>query len=95
MDNQTIADYLSDYAAELRINEPNLFRVRAYRWAAEMVRTMERPLTDVLETEGRAGIAALPAIGAHIAYTIEELIRSGEFRTWRSRQEACGAGAPW
>ena len=33
--------------------------------------------------QGRAGLEALPGIGASLAYTIEGLVRTGEFRTLR------------
>ncbi len=70
---------------ELYRSRSNLYRARAYSNAAWSVRPQDRPLEDVLEQEGRRGLAALPAIGAHLAYTIEELIRSGEFRMWEER----------
>jgi DNA polymerase/3'-5' exonuclease PolX len=89
MDNQTIARRLGDYATELYAVQSSFYRVRAYRWAAERVRSLERQLEDVLEHEGRAGLAALPGIGAHLAFTIEELIRTGEFKTWEQRPTAC------
>ena len=90
MDNQTIAHRLNDHANELYGERSNLYRVRAYRWAAQTIRTMERPLTEVLDEEGRAGLAALPGIGSHLAFTIAELIRTGAFRTWEQRNAACG-----
>jgi hypothetical protein len=37
----------------------------------------------VVEKEGRAGLEALPGIGQSLAYTIESLVRTGEFRTLR------------
>src|ERR1035438_9733488 len=83
MDNQTIAHRLSDYATELYAAGSNLYRVRAYRKAAWTVRALERPLEEVLAEEGRAGLEVLPGVGAHLAYTIEELIRTGEFRTYQ------------
>jgi DNA polymerase/3'-5' exonuclease PolX len=86
VDNQTIARRLSNHAAELYAANGDFFRIRAYRWAAERVRSLARPLEDVLEKEGRRGLAALPGIGSHLAYTIEELIRTGELRTWEERR---------
>jgi DNA polymerase/3'-5' exonuclease PolX len=85
MDNQTIARWLSNYATELYAAHSSFYRVRAYRWAAERVRSLERPLEDVLAKEGRAGLAVLPGIGEHLAFTIEGLIRTGEFKTWDQR----------
>jgi hypothetical protein len=83
MTNEAIAQKLADYAAYLEGEDPNVYRVRAYRRAAETVRAHPRPLSAVLAEEGRAGLEALPGIGVHLAYTLETLLRTGEFRTLR------------
>ncbi len=83
MDNETIARKLNDYATYLEGDEPNVHRVRAYRRAADTVRRERRPLKEIVEQEGRAGLEALPGIGRSLAYTIEGLVRTGEFRTSR------------
>jgi predicted flap endonuclease-1-like 5' DNA nuclease len=83
MDNRTIAKRLADYATFLEGEESSVYRVRAYRRAAETVQSQPRPLAEVLAEQGRAGLEALPGIGPHLAYTIEGLIRTGEFRTLR------------
>jgi DNA polymerase (family 10) len=81
MDNRTIAQRLTEYARSLDGREPNLYRVRAYRRAAETVLTLDRPVEDIVTAEGRAGLEALPGIGSHLSYTIDGLVRTGEFRT--------------
>jgi DNA polymerase/3'-5' exonuclease PolX len=81
MDNHNIARKLSGYANELARKQASLYRVRAYRRAAAVVQAQERPLTDIVAEQGRAGLAALPGIGHSLAFTIEALVRSGEFRT--------------
>jgi DNA polymerase (family 10) len=81
MDNQTIARRLRDYANTIQKEEPNLYRVRAYRQAATVVQAQRQPLAEVIACRGRAGLEALPGIGSHLAYTIEGLIRTGEFHT--------------
>jgi hypothetical protein len=83
MDNQTIARKLNDYATYLEGEDSNVYRVRAYRRAAATVLAQERALADVVNEKGRAGLEELPGIGTSLAYTIEELVRTGEFRTWR------------
>jgi DNA polymerase/3'-5' exonuclease PolX len=83
MDNRTIARKLNDYATYLEGEESNVYRVRAYRRAAQTVLAQERPLKEVVEQEGRAGLEALPGIGDSLGYTIEGLVRTGEFRTFR------------
>lgn len=83
MDNATIARKLNDYAAYLEGEDTNVYRVRAYRRAAETVLAQEQPLTEVVNEKGRAGLEELPGIGRSLAYTIEGLVRTGEFRTLR------------
>jgi hypothetical protein len=83
MDNATIARRLNDYATFLEGEESNLYRVRAYRRAAATVLEQDRPLEDVVNEKGRAGLEELPGIGSSLAYTIEGLVRTGEFRALR------------
>jgi hypothetical protein len=81
MDNRTIAQRLVEYANYLESQEMNVYRVRAYRKAAETVLRLERPLEEIVNREGRAGLEALPGIGSHLSFTLEGLVRTGEFRT--------------
>ena len=81
MDNRTIAQRLLDYARQLDGREPNLFRPRAYRRAAEMVLRLDQSVESIVAEQGRKGLEALPGIGSHISYTIDGLVRTGEFRT--------------
>jgi DNA polymerase (family 10) len=83
MDNATIARKLNDYATFLEGEDSNLYRVHAYRRAAATVLEQERSLAEVVNEKGRAGLEELPGIGPSLAYTIEGLIRTGEFRTLR------------
>jgi DNA polymerase (family X) len=83
MDNATIAKKLVDYAAYLEAEDANVYRVRAYRRAADTIRLLDRPLKDVFDAEGRAGLEALTGIGTHLSYTLETLLKTGEFRTLR------------
>src|SRR5690349_18358729 len=80
MDNRQIAQQLMSYAQYLEAREANLYRVRAYRRAAETVLALDRPLADLVAAEGRAGLEELPGIGSHLSYTLEEMVRTGEFR---------------
>jgi hypothetical protein len=83
MDNKTIAQKLIEYAEWLDAEEASVYRVRAYRQAAAAVLAAERPLAELVEKGGRGALEDLPGIGSHLAYTIESLIRTGEFRTLR------------
>ncbi len=70
MDNRTIAEKLNDYARYLEGEESNVYRVRAYRRAAEVVLAQDRPLSEVVAEKGRAALEELPGIGSSLAYTI-------------------------
>jgi putative hydrolase len=88
MDNRTIAKKLSEYAQYLEGEEGNVYRARAYRRAAETVQALDRPVADLVEGKGRLGLEELPGIGESLAFTIEGLVRTGEFRTLRSPDAA-------
>ncbi len=81
MDNNTIAQRLREYASYLESQELNVFRVRAYRRAADTIQGLDRSLTEVYASEGRSGLEALPGIGSHLSFTLEGLLRDGTFRT--------------
>ena len=51
--------------------------VRAYRTAAETLRSLDRPAAEILRREGVAGLEQLPGIGRSLAQTIEKLVRTG------------------
>jgi hypothetical protein len=84
VDNQTIAKRLVEYAQLLEGTDANVYRARAYRRAAETVVAQERPLSELLQEKGRAGLEELPGIGASLGFTLETLLRTGEFRTLRA-----------
>jgi DNA polymerase (family 10) len=84
VDNRTIAKKFFDYANYLETREGNLYRVRAYRRAADTLLALDRPAREILAAEGRRGLETLPGIGRHLSYTIDSLVSSGEFRTLES-----------
>src|SRR5947209_4641370 len=87
MTNKLIAERLMAYARYLHERDPNLYRRRAYRRAAEILLRMEESVAEVIEKRGRKGLESLPGIGTHLAYTIEGLVRTGEFRTLTRGEE--------
>jgi hypothetical protein len=80
MDNRTIAQKLLDYAQYLEAREANVYRVRAYRRAAESVLSLDYPLAELVAMKGRAGLEELPGIGRHLSFTLDELVRTGKFQ---------------
>jgi DNA polymerase (family X) len=85
MDNHQIAEQLRVYAGYLEARQASLYRIRAYRRAAETVGALDRPLADVVAAEGRAGLEELPGIGPRLSNTLEEIARTGKFRLLNSK----------
>ncbi len=72
--NEEVAAAFDEMADLLSIQADNAFRVRAYRRAAQVVRTLPRELAQM---HGVEDFDALPGIGADLAAKIEELLRTG------------------
>ena len=77
MNNGEVADRLEEIAALLEAQAANTFRVRAYRNAADNLRRLDRPLEEILDNEGVAGLIRLPGIGRSLAHSIEHLVHAG------------------
>lgn len=75
MDNRTLAQRLLSKARTLETERSNLFRVRAYRRAAETILRLERPIEDMVAHGGHKEVADLPGIGRSLSRTIETLVR--------------------
>jgi predicted flap endonuclease-1-like 5' DNA nuclease len=75
--NDEVAQRLDEVAELLESQNANPFRVRAYRSAAETVRGLPRPAHEILDAEGTEGLQRLEGIGASLAGSIEQLVRSG------------------
>ena len=90
MNNPEIARQLLDYAHFLEGRRENIFRVRAYRRAAETMLGLSKDIVELYREVGTKGIRKLPGIGPHLSYTIEGLICSGKFQTRDGPEEAFG-----
>lgn len=75
--NEQIAGELDEVADLLEGHGANLFRVRAYRNAAESVRKLDVPIVQLAEERGVDGLMQLPAIGRSLAHTLAHLAHSG------------------
>src|SRR5436305_13485855 len=87
MDNTTIAERLLDQARELESKGHNLYRVRAYRKAASLVKMLPVELEELVREGGREALQALPGIGPHLAITLESLAREGRLLTLGPKPE--------
>jgi DNA polymerase (family 10) len=77
LDNEQLAQRLSEIADLLDAQSANLFRRHAYRAAAETIRRLTRPVWQILSEEGTAALTRLPGIGTSIARTLKRLNETG------------------
>lgn len=75
--NEDVAGRLEEVAQLLATQGANRFRVLAYQRAAENVRRLSRPVSEILEREGLEGLESLPGIGKSIARAIRDLLTRG------------------
>jgi DNA polymerase (family 10) len=73
--NRAIAERLDSFATLLELAGANPYSARAYRRAAELIRTTEAPVADLIR-EGRA--RELRGIGRGIEGRLKELVETGE-----------------
>ena len=78
-ENLQIADRLRTYADLLENQGDDLFRIRAYRTAADQIAHMPTPLRDIYRDGGSKALVALPAIGQGIAAAIAEIFTAGRW----------------
>jgi DNA polymerase (family X) len=74
LDNAAAARRLEQAARILEEQGASLYRVRAYRTAAQTLRGLDRPAIEILRTGGRRALMELPAIGDRLAGTLEQLL---------------------
>jgi hypothetical protein len=90
-ENAALAARLREYAQLLEEQAANPFRVRAYQRAADVVAQLPRPVSEIVRSEGRAGLDALPAIGPRIAAALAELCLTG---VWSQLERLRGRSTP-
>jgi DNA polymerase (family 10) len=78
MTNSDIARQLQQHARNLAEKYGNLYRIRAYRRAANVILGLSRPVADLRKSE----LQVLPGIGDHLAVTITHYARTGEWKTY-------------
>jgi hypothetical protein len=76
--NWEAAAILREYAALLRQQNANPFRVNAYLRAAGTLESLQRDAREMLREEGVAGLIRLPFIGSGLGSSIEEIARTGK-----------------
>ncbi len=75
MNNSEIADVFDEIAGSLRAGKENVFKIRAYRSAAAVIRDLPEPVEQLVR-EYR--LRELPGVGEAISKKIEELVNTGQ-----------------
>lgn len=75
--NEDIANRFEELARLLTAQGASPFRVRAYERAAEAMRRLGRPVSEIFERQGLEGLEALPGIGESIARAIRDVLTYG------------------
>ena len=78
MTNSDVARQLQQQARKLAERYGNLYRIRAYRRAAETILGLTRAVADLQKWE----LEVLPGIGDHLALAITHYTRTGEWKTY-------------
>jgi DNA polymerase/3'-5' exonuclease PolX len=91
LSREQIADRLDEAAELLEAQGANRFRVRAYRMAAETVRSLAEDPADILKRESLSGLTRLPNIGDRLARAIDEMSNTGR---WLQLQRMRGEAEP-
>lgn len=75
--NEDIASRFEEVARLLGAQRASPFRVRAYEHAAEAMRRLGKPVSEIFEQQGLEGLEALPGIGESIARAIRDVLTYG------------------
>ena len=75
--NASVAGRLDEVARLLDEQGANPFRARAYRRAAETLRALPQPVSEILAAKGLPGLDELPGIGESLARSIREIVLRG------------------
>lgn len=75
--NAEVAERLTEAAELLAEQGANLYRVRAYRNAAELVMSLDQPVAELVREQGTKGLEQLPGIGAALSRAIRDLVSTG------------------
>ena len=84
LSNRRVAERLEQHARLLEIAGESPFRARAYVRAAEAVRDLDQPVSDLAES---GALQTLPGVGETMAGAIISLLESGTFPAHRQLME--------
>jgi DNA polymerase (family 10) len=75
--NVEIAERLQEVAHLLLEQGANPYRIRAYRHAAEILRALPTPLSQIFREKGLDGLRELPGVGESLARSVRDVLLTG------------------
>lgn len=87
MDNEAIAERFNRLADLMELRGDDMFRIRSYRNAADMIETWPTPVEKIAREAGAKGLQELPGVGKAISGKIIELVEKGTFDAWEKLTE--------
>ncbi|RJQ40559.1 MAG: hypothetical protein C4555_01330 [Dehalococcoidia bacterium] len=92
MENAEIAEVFRKIADMLEARKDNVFKIRAYRKAAESIEALNEPLKNFVRADR---LREVPGVGTAIAKKISELVSTGKLGFYdRLKTEASGDNTP-
>jgi DNA polymerase (family 10) len=85
LDNAAIAERLEAYAALLDLADASFYTARAYRRAAELIRSLEAPVADLVAA---GSVRELRGIGPGIEARLRELVETGDLQELRELERS-------
>jgi DNA polymerase/3'-5' exonuclease PolX len=79
MTNADIALKLHERAREVRGAHEKLYRIKAYRRAAEMLLRLDKPVEDLFHERGEPALKEILGIGKSLARLIARSLETGEW----------------
>ena len=89
--NDEIAQLFENLGALLEMKGDSVFKIRAYRRAAETIRQLTFPLAQAVHDERK--LTGIPGIGKAISDKIHELVTTGKVQTYERTRAELPAGA--
>src|SRR3989338_10053655 len=89
MRNQDIADIFNNIATILEIKDDNIFKIKAYRKAAENIEALGEDVADI-KTENR--LSEIPGIGEALREKIIEYIDTGKVSAYEKLKKEIPEG---
>ncbi|MCI0874425.1 MAG: DNA polymerase/3'-5' exonuclease PolX, partial [Chloroflexi bacterium] len=85
MDNNSISRVFADVAALMQAKGENVFKVRAHSNAADAIKSLSFPISDIVDDTGR--LREIPGFGKAIVEKTQELVRTGRLGLLERLQE--------